>query len=201
MASDIAHLEPPPNWRRTRRLLAALAGVVIAALAYSVRADAIVGCLGTPEDIDRATVQVGNRNTPLTGEQIAALFEVQGESIWVGYENGAWAYPPGFKEMEFERYWIFGTRGGVKFWVILYVGAEWSYGFTFSNTDAYADAQGAHYGQHPCYAWETDGAAVVAVLTGPQVVTAPLVVSSGPVAAYLRRRAMPATLPSRARRT
>ncbi len=88
---------------------------------------------------------------------------MDGESIWIGYPGG-WDYPPGFKEMTFTRYWVFGKRDGVRFWVMLYIGAEWSYGFTFSNTEVYADANGEHTGQHPCFAFEVDGRAVIEAL-------------------------------------
>lgn len=155
---------PRPSWKRTRRLLLLLAVVVIAALVYTTRAEPILDCLGDVADLDHVTVQVGNRNRPMTAAQIEALATVEGESIWIGYERGGWNYPPGFKEMTFTRYWVFGKREGVRFWVILYIGAEWSYGFTFSNTEVYADANGQHVGQHPCYAYEVDGRDVIAAL-------------------------------------
>ena len=48
---------------------------------------------------------------------------------------------------------------------MLYIGAEWSYGFTFSNTEVYADANGEHTGQHPCFAASFDGREVIEALT------------------------------------
>lgn len=124
----------------------------------------ILDCLGDVSNLDRVTVQVHNRNRPLTSAQLEALAAVDGESIWIGYERGGWDYPPGFKEMEFTRYWIFGKRDGVRFWVMLYIGAEWSYGFTFSNTEVYADNQGRFLGQHPCYAYSFEGVDVLDAL-------------------------------------
>ena len=155
---------PPPNWKRTRRLLVVLIVTVIAALAYTAQAEPILDCLGDAADLDDVTVQTGNRNRPMTTAQLDALAAVDGESIWIGYERGGWDYPDGFKEMTFTRYWVFGKREGVRFWVILYIGAEWSYGFTFSNTEVYADANGEHIGQHPCYAYAFDGRDVIAAL-------------------------------------
>lgn len=166
MAPDIATVDPPPNWKRTRRLLVLLAVVVIAALAYTSQAEPILDCLGDTADLDHVTVQVANRNRPMSAAQLEALARVDGDDIWLGYAAGGWDFPPGFKEMEFTRYWIFGKREGVRFWVILYVGAEWSYGFTFSNTEVYADSNGEHLGQHPCYAFEVDERDVIAALAG-----------------------------------
>ena len=164
MAPDIATVDPPPNWKRTRRLLVLLAVVVIAALAYTSQAEPILDCLGDVADLEQVTIQTGNRNRPLTDAQLEAIAAIDGESIWVGYENGGWDYPDGIEAMSFTRYWIFGKRDGVRFWVILYIGAEWSYGFTFSNTEVYADANGEHIGQHPCYAYAFDGRDVIAAL-------------------------------------
>ena len=125
----------------------------------------ILDCLGDVSNLDRVTVQVHNRNRPMTSAQLEALAAVDGDDIWIGYERGGWDYPPGFKEMTFTRYWVFGKRDGEWFWVMLYIGAEWSYGFTFSNTEVYADNQGRFLGQHPCFAFEVDGRAVVEALT------------------------------------
>ena len=125
----------------------------------------ILDCLGDVSDLDRVTVQVHARNRPLTSTQLEALAAVDGESIWIGYAAGGWDYPPGFKEMTFTRYWVFGKRDGEWFWVMLYIGAEWSYGFTFSNTEVYADANGEHLGQHPCFAASFDGRDVIEALT------------------------------------
>ena len=160
----IDYVDPPPNWKRTRRLLVLLVVVVIAALAYTARAEPILGCLGDVSELERVTVQTNARNRPMTAAQLEALAQVDGEDIWIGYERGAWNYPPGFKEMTFQRYWVFGKRDGEWFWVVLYVGAEWSYGFTFSNTEVYADANGEHTGQHPCFAFEVDGREVIEAL-------------------------------------
>lgn len=160
----IPFVEPPPNWKRTRRLLMLLIVVVIAALVYTARAEPILDCLGDVAELERVTVQVNNRNRPMTDAQLQAIAEIDGESIWIGYERGGWNYPAGIEDMDFTRYWIFGRRDGVRFWVILYVGAEWSYGFTFANTEVYADANGEHVGQHPCDGYTFDGREVIAAL-------------------------------------
>lgn len=156
---------PPPDWKRTRRLLLLLIVTVIAAVAYSTRAEPILDCLGDVAELEQVTIQTGNRNRPLTDAQLEAIAAIEGESIWIGYEHGGWDYPDGIEAMSFTRYWIFGKRDGVKFWVILYIGAEWSYGFTFANTEPYADANGEHYGQHPCDGYAIDGAALVEAVT------------------------------------
>lgn len=119
---------PPPDWKRTRRLLLVLIVTVIAAVAYSTRAEPILDCLGDVSELEHVTIQTGNRNRPLTDAQLQAIAAIEGESIWIGYENGGWDYPDGIEAMSFTRYWVFGKREGVRFWVILYIGAEWSYG-------------------------------------------------------------------------
>lgn len=159
------YYEPMPNYARTRRLLLILAAVLLVAVLRSAAyGEPILDCLGDVSDLERVTVQVHARNRPMTSAQLESLAAVDGESIWIGYENGAWDYPPGFKEMTFTRYWVFGKRDGAWVWVMLYIGAEWSYGFTFANTEVYADANGEHVGQHPCAAYALDGRDVLAAM-------------------------------------
>lgn len=157
-------IDAPPNYLRTLALLIVLAVLTLYGLSLPAQAEPILDCLGDVSELERVTVQTNARNRPMSDAQLEALATVDGASIWVGYENGGWDYPPGFKEMEFARYWIFGKREGVRFWVILYVGAEWSYGFTFANTEVYADANGQHVGQHPCDGYTFDGREVIAAL-------------------------------------
>ncbi len=158
-----------PDIRRTIVLLIILIPTIIFALVYTTTVssqedrfdDPIFECLGDTDSISKPTLQYRRNdgmpeNVPLTHQSLEKIWTLTGDSIWIGYENGGWAYPENMSEMEFERYWIFGKKSGVNFWVIIYVSDDYTYGFVFENTEAYTDSNGEHYGQHPCGGWEID---------------------------------------------
>lgn len=167
-------IRPLPDLRRTAALLAALVIVSAFALLYVQRAAAqdaepLFACIPDTAQVSAASIQMrgadGKRaNIRLDAEDIEALWALEGESIWIGYENGGWAYPADMAEMTFASYWVFGKYGGEKFWVTLYVADEYALGFVYDNTDPFADSNGEHMGYHPCGGWQLDVDSVMAVI-------------------------------------
>jgi len=78
--------------------------------------------------------------------------DVMGESIWVGYENGGFDLPD-------KRYFLsdvlFKTSKGERYmWIVAsHSIPDTIYVFPFKSMEPYADANGDHYGVHPCGAY------------------------------------------------
>lgn len=86
------------------------------------------------------------------------LLAIDGDSIWVGYENGGWDVPSdvigiwkitGTQNDEPIEIWIWRTRVERPYRYFV---------FPFANTELYADKNGEHFGQHPCGGWEIESA-------------------------------------------
>lgn len=165
---------PPPDFRRTLTLLAVLVGTVWGALMYTSLPQAqmlepIFACLESTDGITDAIVQMRGPdgkldNYPLDTEALEALWTIEGESIWIGYDQGGWDLPAGFASLRFERYWIRGYKDGDEFWAMLRTTPDYSLAIVYENTEPFADANGEHYGYHPCGGWEITQEDVIAAL-------------------------------------
>lgn len=162
----------PPSYRRTLMLLAVLAGTVCGSLIHVLRvqaeAERIFACLDGTDDVT-ATVQKRGadgkrRNVALTADEIAALWEIEGESLWAGYDAGGWALPPDFAQMRFEKTFVRGEKAGVEFWAMFRFSEAFSMATVYENTTRFADANGEHAGYHPCDSWRIDGETARAAL-------------------------------------
>lgn len=94
----------------------------------------------------------------LTADGIAAVLALDASrSFWVGYDHGGFAMPADATDAL--RLTLTTADGGERWFDVL-----WSeqtpdtyYALPFANTVAYADANGEHYGTHPCAAFVLTG--------------------------------------------
>lgn len=99
----------------------------------------------------------------LDAAAIRAVLAIDGESFWVGYERGGFAWPD-----DVEVALTLTFDGGQ--WLDVYWSAQTPnvyYALPFADPAPRADANGAHYGTHPCAAilmTERDYAALIAAL-------------------------------------
>ena len=103
------------------------------------------------------------REYMLTADGIAAVLALDASrSFWVGYERGGFA--PAYFESEPALTLTLYTVGGGERWVDITEAGGVYYVLPFANTVAYADANGEHYGTHPCAAILMTGAEYEALL-------------------------------------
>lgn len=103
---------------------------------------------------------------------IADVLTWGGDTNWQGYERGGWiiapddvytmiyAYPADYDEAA--NPWGFQL-------IIVYTNAAYpgiALPMAFANLEPYADANGEHFGTHPCYAWQMTIADVNAWIVG-----------------------------------
>ena len=146
-------IERPPNYRRTAALLGALVGVVLWALVYSTalaQAERVFACLGEPTGVSAVRISRTARET-VSAAEIETLWQTAGESLWVGYDAGGW---DARANVTGETVFYDGLKDGARWWALFKIGAERTIAYVFANTVPYADANGAHYGHHPCGGWE-----------------------------------------------
>lgn len=80
------------------------------------------------------------------------LQTVTGRDLWLGYDNGGWETTGD----EYGRYKL--TGDGWEVW-LFYSATRDEYDILpFSNPEPFADANGDHYGMHPCGGWAVDAA-------------------------------------------
>ena len=77
---------------------------------------------------------------------------VKGKSIWIGYDKGGFDIPD---DWYFLPDVVFDTSKGKRYlWVIAAPSTPGDiYVFPFKSMEPYADANGEHYGVHPCGAY------------------------------------------------
>lgn len=90
-------------------------------------------------------------------------------SFWVGYDAGGFAMPDDAADVL--NLTLYTADGGERWFDVLYSPQTPAvyYALPFANTQAYADAQGQHYGTHPCAAilmTRAEYAALIAALEG-----------------------------------
>lgn len=146
---------------RREMVIAALIGLLIVAVLIvlmiidSRRAEAEINalaCVGYRDHVYEA-----GRGF-LDGAEIVALYGVGGENIWVGYDNGGFNVPDDTRIMR--RIWLYDGDGSLYhatnralIWIAVSPQTPMlEYWFVFDNTRPYADANGKHYGLHPCAA-------------------------------------------------
>lgn len=117
----------------------------------------VLACLG---DIDSIAIAYWPpRTQTFTEDTIAALQALEGVSIWVGYADGGYALP-GDTASWFKLY----INGNRQVWAYASVETGNAYLFVFDNLTPYADANGQHYGIHPCGMFAVERSAVGAII-------------------------------------
>jgi hypothetical protein len=109
------------------------------------------GYFDIPHNIDTGTWQ--------------ALSQVTGHSIWIGYPE-KWDIPP---NGQLHGAWmIYGDIDGqsIEIWILGDNVDDVYYLFVYNNVEPYADAEGNHYGQHPCGGWRVGSWQIDNVLRG-----------------------------------
>ncbi|MBK9122794.1 MAG: hypothetical protein IPM16_06690 [Chloroflexi bacterium] len=143
--------DPAPSYLRLLAELIALVVLVYYGLNVAdAAAERPFACLG---DVDGASaIRITNtaRET-VTPDELAALWALEGESLWVGYERGGWSERAAIRG---ETVFYDGLKDGARWWALVKVGAAYSVVYVFANTERYADVNGDHYGHHPCGGWE-----------------------------------------------
>ena len=89
----------------------------------------------------------------LDADGIDAVLNIDaGDSFWIGYENGGFDWP---QDVQPVLQLTLVMADGDESWLDVWWSAQTPdvyYALPFANTVAYADAQGEHYGTHPCAA-------------------------------------------------
>ncbi|MBK9751735.1 MAG: hypothetical protein IPO91_33900 [Chloroflexi bacterium] len=89
----------------------------------------------------------------LDAEAINAVLSIDAsDSFWVGYENGGFDWP---QDVQPVLQLTLMMADGAERWLDVWWSAETPevyYALPFVTVEAYADAQGEHYGTHPCAA-------------------------------------------------
>jgi len=82
--------------------------------------------------------------------------DVVGENIWIGYENGGFDVP---SDLYFLPDVVFDTSNGLRYlWVVASDSTpDYIYVLPFNSMEPYSDANGDHYGVHPCGAFRVTG--------------------------------------------
>lgn len=127
-------------------------------LAQSPTTEPVVACIGAVTNPQYSTAPSWWRYSPIALEAWEQLQAVEGASIWLGYGAGGYVVPEDcelvFKiggvgeEGQRVLVWVWWAESQPDtFWV-----------FPFRNIQPYADANGQHYGIHPCgmYTVEAD---------------------------------------------
>jgi hypothetical protein len=110
----------------------------------------ICPAFGVPDSgvgYDRAYVEYA-----LDADAINALLAIDGDSFWVGYERGGFAWADDVQPVLTVTLWM---ADGDERWIDVYGAAstpEVYYVLPYANTVAYADSNGEHWGTHPCAA-------------------------------------------------
>ncbi len=104
-------------------------------------------------DMDNPTLQVWghpNLSYSISADIWQQLTEIDGDSIWIGYDAGGWSVPN-----DIVGAWkITGDNGNSEIWVWQSENEYAYYVFPFANTELFADGNGNHYGMHPCGGWQ-----------------------------------------------
>lgn len=101
----------------------------------------------------------------LDAQAIRAVLNINAErSFWVGYENGGFAW---VNDVMPELTLTFTMADGSERWFDVFWSEEAPdeyYALPFANPTPYADANGEHYGTHPCAAILMTGAEYAALI-------------------------------------
>lgn len=122
----------------------------------------ICPAFGVPDSgigYDRAYVEY-----QLDADAIGALLAIDGDSFWIGYERGGFAWPDDVRWVLNVTLWM---QNGDERWIEVYGAASTPdvyYVLPYANTVAYADSNGEHWGTHPCAAVTISGEAFEAIM-------------------------------------
>jgi hypothetical protein len=94
----------------------------------------------------------------LTESQWNSLQTLTGDDLWLGYDNGGWLTTGD----ERGRYRLVGDDYEV--WLFFSATRQQYDILPFANTTLFADANGDHYGMHPCGGWAIDAPIIDAIL-------------------------------------
>ncbi len=78
-----------------------------------------------------------------------------GDSFWIGYDNGGFAAP--YFDSEPALTLTLYTADGGERWLDVTVADGVYYVLPYATTEPYTDANGEHYGTHPCAAFTITG--------------------------------------------
>ena len=87
-----------------------------------------------------------------------ALQTLTGRDLWIGYDNGGWETTGD----EYRRYTLRGDDYEV--WVYYSPLREEYELFPFADTALFPDANGDHWGMHPCGGWAVDQQIINAII-------------------------------------
>ena len=129
--------------------------VLFAASGVQAQEESVEDFIACLPDVFDARIKVGDYTIAWVDfDEWESLHELSGRSLWIGYENGGWDLDePVFVFYTIEAYSI-EDYSPIEIWIALGE-TEW-YWFPFANTELFADANGDHYGMHPCGGFAVD---------------------------------------------
>lgn len=143
--------DPAPSYLRLLAELIALVVLVYYGLNVAdAEADRPFACLGDLDGVTAVRITNTARET-VTADELAALWALEGESLWVGYERGGWSDRA---HISGRTVFYDGLKDGRRWWALFKIGDTRTVVYVFDNTEPHADVDGNHYGYHPCGGWE-----------------------------------------------
>jgi hypothetical protein len=117
----------------------------------------ILTCLNNPDPPTLRSWTM-HRHEQLDQTEWQQWQELEGRDLWLGYENGGWDTTGDERwagRLIGEQYvvWLFYSPSRREFEL-----------FPFADTRIYADANGEHYGMHPCGGWAVDEDIIDAII-------------------------------------
>jgi hypothetical protein len=117
----------------------------------------ILACLNNPDPPTLRSWTM-HRNDILTATQWRAWQDLEGRNLWLGYAHGGWATSG-------DERWAGRLIGDDYVVWLFYSPSRQEYElFPFADTRIYADANGDHYGMHPCGGWAVDKEIIEALI-------------------------------------
>jgi hypothetical protein len=117
----------------------------------------ILSCLNNPAPPTLLSWTL-HRHEVLSNNQWQAWQELDGRSLWLGYANGGW-------ETTGDERWAGRLIGDdYEVW-LFYSPTRQEYDLLpFADTRLFADANGEHYGMHPCGGWAVNEDIINAII-------------------------------------
>lgn len=121
-----------------------------------------LACLGEFHD---ARIERDGLQDMIPPEDIPSWQGILGQSVWVGYEQGGFDIPDDTADY-FTIYAVGEAGNEVQIWVWEAPSTpDWLYVLPFNNTTPYSDANGEHFGVHPCGAFRVNAFDVYLLLS------------------------------------
>ena len=141
------------------RYLVLIIALLLLSVSPVIAQEPVFTCLDNPPAPLR-TYYWGFEGKWMAEDSWTAVQAIEGRPLWVGYDNGGWATAGDERLVEFWEWpdllvtvWYSPSRDEYEF-------------YPHKNIELYADANGDHYGIHPCGGWAVDATVIDILLEG-----------------------------------